>query len=296
MMFRPTDAQQAELGKLLQEQQDPSSPNYHHWVSPDEFADRFGLSQNDITKVVAWLESQGLTVKATGRNRRSVSFSGSAEQIETAFQTSTHKYTMNGAAYYANATDPAVPAALEDVVLGFRSLNNFKLKPRVRLRSRFTSNVTGNHYVTPGDFATIYDLAAPYASGLNGSGQKIAIAGQTDILVSDIRRFRALSGLPSNDPTVVLVPGSDDPGLNVDDLGEADLDIEWAGAVAPLQIIYVARRMSSTPSICDRPESRTDPEHQHGDCEQSSVSGYKFPRCSRSASQCSRHDDSRSCG
>ena len=79
-----------------------------------------------------------------------------------------------------------------------------------------------------------------YASGLDGSGQKIAIMGQTDINLNDIRAFRSASGLEPNDPEVVLVPGSSDPGTNKDDLGEANLDLEWAGAVARnAHLIYV---------------------------------------------------------
>src|SRR5262249_50885927 len=88
--------------------------------------------------------------------------------------------------------------------------------------------------------ATIYDPNPLYASGIDGRGQRIAIAGQTDILLSDIRTFRSLSGLPPDDPDVILAAGSGDPGMNVDDLAEADLDIEWAGAAAPAaHIVYV---------------------------------------------------------
>ena len=93
-----------------------------------------------------------------------------------------------------------MPAALADVVLGFRSLNNFVLRPRVKLRSvdapspQFTSNTSGAHYIAPSDFATIYDLARLYASGMDGRGQTIAIAGQTDILLSDIDTFAESRG------------------------------------------------------------------------------------------------------
>jgi hypothetical protein len=247
MVFRPTDAQQEALHTLLEEQQDAASPNYHRWLSPNEFADRFGLSANDINKIVSWLQGQGFTIDSVARDRRSVSFSGRAGQIETAFGTSIHAYEVDGTTFYANSSDPSVPEALSDVVLGFRSLSNFALKPRVRKRSintatapRFTSSVSGNHFVSPSDFATIYGLNGPRASGLDGAGQKIAVVGQTDILLTDIRAFRNAAGLAANDPEVILIPGSADPGVINDDLAEADMDIEWAGAVAPgAHIIYV---------------------------------------------------------
>jgi uncharacterized protein (TIGR03437 family) len=88
------------------------------------------------------------------------------------------------------------------------------------------------HYLGPGDIATIYDITPLYNAGFTGTGQKIAIAGQTDFNMSDIEEFRSFFGLPPNDPTVLLVPGSPDPGISQDDLPEADLDLEFSGAVA----------------------------------------------------------------
>jgi subtilase family serine protease len=245
MMFNMTDAQRTALNNLLQRQQDPASPDYHRWLTPEEYASRFGVSENDRQQVVSWLQSQGLTVNEIGRNGRFVTFTGSARQIETAFRTSLHQYNVDGETHYANATEPWVPSAFANLVLGFRGLNNFRLKARPNHRAvmntpQFTSSVTGSHFLSPSDFATIYDLNPLYANGINGSGQSIIIAGQTDIDLNDIRAFRTASGLPANDPVVVLVPGLGDPGTSRDDLPEADLDLEWAGAVAPnARLIYV---------------------------------------------------------
>ncbi len=86
--------------------------------------------------------------------------------------------------------------------------------------------------------ATIYDIAPLLAAGTNGSGQKIAIMGQTDINLSDIQAFRSQFNLPANTPQVILT--GRDPGTSSTDLPEADLDIEWAGAVARnATILYV---------------------------------------------------------
>ena len=250
MMFKPTDAQQAALENLLEEQQDPASADYHNWLTPEEFAGRFGLSPNDVNKIVSWLQNQGFSVDEVARTRRWVSFSGSAAQVESAFQTAIHEYTVGAQTFFANATDPVVPAAFADVVLGFRSLNNFRLNPRPNIRSidrtvspQFTSSVTGNHYLAPADFATIYNLGGLYGGGYDGAGQKIAIMGQTDIQLNDIRAFRSAAGLPANDPQVVLVPGSSDPGVVAGDVEEASLDIEWSGAVARrAQIVFVTSK------------------------------------------------------
>jgi len=243
LMFKPTAAQQADLTVLLKEQQDPSSSNYQHWLSPEEYADRFGLSQADIQKVETWLRSEGFTIADTARSRQSISFSGTAAQVEASFGTEVHSFTVDNQTYYANVSEPSVPVALRDVVLGFRNLNSFRPKPRARSRTvkpDFTSGVTGNHFLSPDDFATVYDLKPLYAAGIDGTGQKIAIVGQTNILASDILAFRAASGLSASTPQVILVPGSRNPGINTDDLSEADLDLEWSGAVAKnASLIYV---------------------------------------------------------
>lgn len=247
MFFKPTDEQQANLNALIEQQLDPASRNYHQWLSPEEFADRFGLSPNDINKVVGWLKNLGLTVNEIGRNRSYVTFSGSAGQVGAAFDTSIHQYIVNGKLYYGNAADPSVPAAFADLVLGFHSLNNFPLEPRAVKRPidaaaspKFTSSISGNHYLSPDDFTTIYDFSGLYSTSLDGTGQTIAVAGQTDIQLGDIEAFRTASGLPANDPQVILVPGVPDPGVSNEDLVEADLDLEWAGATAPkARILYV---------------------------------------------------------
>ncbi len=250
MIFKPTDAQQSELEQLVQDQQNPASPNYHKWLTPQEFADRFGLSPNDLNEIASWLRSQGFTVNEIAPTRRWVVFSGRARQVESVFQTAIHEYAVEGQTFYANATDPVIPEAFADVVSGFRSLNNFRMTPRPRLSHidgivspQFTSSISGNHFLAPADFATIYNLNGLYAGGFDGSGQKIAIVGQTDIQISDIQAFRAASGLPPNDPQVVLVPGSSDPGIISGDVQEASLDIEWAGAVARnARIIFVTSK------------------------------------------------------
>jgi hypothetical protein len=241
LIFKFTESQQADLTVLLEEQQKPSSPNFHQWLTPEEFADRFGLSRKDINKVVAWLQAQGFQITQTARSRNWVSFSGTAAQAQAAFQTEIHHYLVNGQTYFANATEPSVPGALADVVLGLHGLDNYPPKPRgvfrqvkAEMSPNFTSGISGDTFVAPGDFAIIYDLNALYAGGIDGTGQSIAIVGQTDLYEggSDITAFRAASGLPPNAPQVILIPGAKDPGVVSSDIPEASLDVEWSGAVA----------------------------------------------------------------
>jgi hypothetical protein len=242
LIFKLSPNQQSDLTELLAEQQDPSSPNYHHWLEPEQYADRFGLSPNDIKQVVAWLESQSFTIIQTARSRTWVSFSGSAAHVHAAFQTEIHNFSFHGETYFANASEPAVPAALADVVLGIHGLDNYPLKPRARVRHvkaepEFTSAISGNTFVAPGDFAVIYDVANLYNAGIDGVNQSIAVMGQTDLYGSgsDVTAFRAAAGLPAYTSTQlqqVLIPGATDPGVTSADIEEASLDVEWSGAVA----------------------------------------------------------------
>jgi subtilase family serine protease len=240
MLLKPTTEQQAELDQLLVAQQDPSSPQYRQWLSPEAFADRFALSQEDLDRVAAWLEEQGFTVTHVGRSRNWVAFQGTVEQVETAFSTEIHHYEVNGKRHFANRTEPRIPAALSGLVGGFRGLNDFlPAARRNNIQPRYSTS-SGKHYLAPEDLATIYGLKGLYSMGVDGTGQKLAVVGQTAISLADIQKFRSIFGLAANDPTVVLVPGKTNPGTVSDDLVEADLDLEWAGAAAPnATLVYV---------------------------------------------------------
>ncbi len=246
LAFRPSAAQQADLDALLAEQQDRSSPNYHRWLTPEEFGSRFGLSQTDLAKVVAWLQGEGLGVVQIARSRTWVAFGGSVAQVEAAFQTELHRYNVNGEAHYANASAPSLPDAFAGLVAALRGLDDFRPAPRALVKSNFTSSVSGSHFIVPDDFATLYDLKPLYSAGTDGTGQKVAVMGQTDVAVNgsgiltDVQTFRSLSGLPVDNPQIVLVPGSGDPGMLASDIDEANLDLDWAGAVARnATIVYV---------------------------------------------------------
>lgn len=236
LVFKLSASQHAALEQLLAEQQTPGSPNYHQWLTPEQYAARFGMSQDDLDKVTNWMESQGFTGMRVSRGRNEISFDGSAGQIETAFRTQMHHYLVNGEMHFANATAPALPAAFADVALAVRRLHDFRPAARAhRFVPHLTSAQTGNHFMTPGDFTTIYDVPA----GFDGAGITIVVAGQTTLTsandVSTVNTFRSRSGLPANPPTLLLCCSSGSSGtptLSSEDVDEANLDVEWSGGVA----------------------------------------------------------------
>jgi subtilase family serine protease len=265
LLTLPTPSQQKALRLLVAEQQDPKSPNFHKWLTPEQYADRFGLSQNDVQKISEWLQSQGLSVVSVARGRNWIVFSGTAAQVEGAFRTEIHRYNVNGDMHFANATMPSVPAALSGIAAGIRGLDDFHPKPmNVRKaapqaqRARpdyYDNNFNPPDFLAPGDLATIYDLSPLYTLGIDGTGQKLVIVGQTDVYLADLNAFRTGFGLPlisgcttnssgvitaCNSSNFVYVLGGADPGVSLNDLTEADLDLEWSAATARgAQIIFV---------------------------------------------------------
>jgi subtilase family serine protease len=265
----PSASQVKALKQLLEEQQDPKSPNFHKWLTPQQYADRFGLSQNDVLKISAWLKSQGFIVGKVANGRDWINFSGTASQIESAFHTEIHRYDVNGEKHFANSTPPSIPAALSGIATGFLGLDDFRPKPMIKKavpRARtarpgyYDANTPQTDFLAPNDIATIYDLGPLYTAGIDGTGEKLLIAGQTDVYLADLVNFRSGFGLPAiysgctaNGSGVltscttsstanfqyILDPNSSDPGVSTGDLGEADLDLEWSAATARgAQIIF----------------------------------------------------------
>ena len=235
VLVKPSTAQQTDLDQLLADQQNPSSAHFREWLTPEAFGNRFGLSPGDQSKVVAWLVASGFNVNHLARGRNWIAFSGSAAQVTAALHTPIHRFQVDGETHFANTSDPAVPEALSDVVGGFLGLNDFRLHSFLQpAQPENTSGTT--HYLVPADFATIYDLNPLYQAGVDGTGQSIAVVGQSDVSITDLRAFRTRYNLPPNDPKM-LNYSTTDPGFTSSQI-EGDLDLEWAGAIAPQATIY----------------------------------------------------------
>jgi len=271
--FLPSAAQQAALDQLLADLQDPSSPRFHQWLTPLQYAAQFGLSSADIAKVTAWLERQGFTVTGVAQGGSFVTFDGTVAQAQTAFSTSIHSLSVNGETHFANVTNLSVPSAFASVVGAVTGLHDFRQKPHLHAsvaQPQFTSSQTGNHFLAPGDVATIYDTQPLLSASINGAGigtganchsvptgttcGDIAVVGAVDISTADVSAFRSAAGLSATNLPTTVHAGAD-PGAahnctpggatscaqpNLDDLAEASLDVEWSGAMAPsASILFV---------------------------------------------------------
>jgi hypothetical protein len=285
LVLQRSPEQETALRKLLDEQQIKSSPNYHMWLTPEQFGEQFGPADADIQAVTGWLTSQGFQVNRVATGRTVIEFSGTAGAVRQAFHTEIHRYVVKGEEHWANASDPQIPAALKPVVAGFASLNNFPRKPMYRLlgtfsRSKATGKVQplftfpyGTGYlvgVGPGDFATIYNVLPLWSasSPIDGTGEQVAVVAQTNINIQDVADFRSMFGLPalaaqSNSlcqapattpqaPVNICLNGPD-PGILAasGDEGESDLDVQWSGAVAERATIdlVVSQTTEVTPGV-----------------------------------------------
>ncbi len=255
--------QETALQQLLAQQLDPASPKFQAWLTPQEFGQRFGPADSDVEAVKDWLTSQGFTGLKVNNGKTLVEFSGTAGQVRNALRTEIHRLSVKGEEHFANFEEPQIPTALAPVVSGVIGLHNFHRKPLLKRLGKFRrdmqtgaitplftfTDVNGTFYgVGPADFAKIYNINSIYAGGINGAGQKIAIVGRSNINLQDVRDFRTIFGLPAKDPQIIL--NGPDPGLVSGDQAESDLDVEWAGAVAPAaQIILVASQSSKTDGV-----------------------------------------------
>lgn len=252
---RPPE-RQARLNAWMAGLQDKSSANYHHWVSAEEFGERFGVPRTGLEQVTGWLQENGLAVNAVYPSRLTIDFSATAGQLRAVFQTEIHAYDEGGVRHIANASDPVVPASLARYLAGFVSLHDFRPQPQLRSRqtasgkasggSSFTigSGSTAQYAVTAADIATIYNLTPLFKAGYTGKGETIALVEDSDVYATaDWRDFRAAFGLSSYTTGALtqVHPGNcADPGAISGWDEEPILDAEYASAAAPGAVIEIA--------------------------------------------------------
>ena len=248
LLQRPAD-REAALQQFMKEQQTPGSANYHKWLTAEEFGAQYGVSQIDISTVTAWLTSHGFTVNKVYNGGTMIDFSGSAGQVRQAFYTEIHNLDVNGNSHVANMSDPQIPAAFASVVAGVVSLNDFKPHTNYKPHANYTFTSSGSTYqaVVPADLATIYNLTPLFNEGINGAGQTIVLVEDTDVYkTADITTFRSEFGLPTASFSQVHPSSCSDPGDVVGNDGEAELDVEWAGAAAPGATLELASCKDTT--------------------------------------------------
>src|SRR3984893_13943991 len=254
LQLRRSAEQETALQHTIDELQNPHSSKYHQWLTAEEMGTKFGPAQQDIETVTQWLSLHGFQVNTVHKNGLTIDVSGTAGQVREAFHTEIHQYVVNGKQHIANASDPQIPAAMAPVVAGFVALHNFMPKPALtKPVNALTFPCTGcpdgfngqlQYDEAPGDLAAIYNVGPLYKAKtpITGKGQTVVVLEDTDINPADVATFRKAFGLSSYAGTFTQIhpgTGCTDPGVNGGG-GEAALDSEWAGAVAPDAAVELA--------------------------------------------------------
>jgi subtilase family serine protease len=232
---RPAD-REAALETLMQQQLTVGSPSYHKWLTAEQFGAQYGVSQLDIDAITGWLKAKGFSVNQVYTNGMMIDITGNAGQVRRAFGTEIHKLTVDGVDHIANMSDPQIPAAFASVVEGVVSLNDFRPHTNFKPHTNYTFTSSGSTYqaVVPADLAKIYNLTPLFNEGINGAGQTIVLIEDTNVYsITDVSTFRSTFGLPAATFTQVHPGSCTNPGDVVGNDGEAELDVEWAGAAAP---------------------------------------------------------------
>jgi subtilase family serine protease len=267
VLARASETQQA-LEQFLKNQQDPASSEYHHWLTPLEVGERFGVSLHDIAAVKQWLQSQNLQVDSVSTSRVRINFSGTSAAMAGAFGSEFHYFLANGGKRISVAGPPKIPAALAPVVAGIHGLYRTDYRPLYKSRvgrlaatgpkpnlTFFIDNQPVN-LIVPADFAVIYDLNPVYAANITGAGQTIAVIGRSRVYNPDIENLQLTVGMPVKDPVLIIPPDGFDPGppetvppagfAPSADQGEATLDVMRAGSTAPGATIDLVVSASTT--------------------------------------------------
>ena len=255
LLLDPSSNRQQALISEIENQQNPASFEYHHWLTPAAFADTYANSATDVAAVVAWLQSQGFQVAPLPASRGWIEFSGTVAQVEQAFLTQINSVTTAGGNRFAIAGSVSVPAALAPLVHGLVSLDGALSSPALTTPRHMTSSVaelaaetslSKVEALTPQLAAQLLHLDALQSAGINGAGETIAIAARSNVYSTDVAAFRTAFELPAS--ALLVNPNGSDPGQTQDQT-EATMAASWAGAAAPgAQIVLVP---ASTTSATD---------------------------------------------
>jgi hypothetical protein len=222
----------AALNGLLQRLYDPASPDYHHYLTPAQFTEKFGPTAQDYQTVIQFAGSNGLGIVATRESRMLLDIRGKASDIEKAFHVTlrTYQHPTEARQFYAPDVEPTVDADLP--ILDIVGLGDYAvLRPMlhqkpVKTRLVPASGSAGGYYIGT-DFRNAY---APGVS-LNGAGQMVGLFEADGYYTNDITNYEAMAGLPN----VPLINVPVDGGVGTPGAGvvEVSLDIEMAISMAP---------------------------------------------------------------
>ncbi len=233
----------ADLDSLLSAIYDPQSPQYHQYLTPDQFNQLFAPAPDQVQQVVSFLQGQGLTVTSVAPNNLLIDATGSVAQVEQAFNIQINNYQLGNQMFYANATSPSIPTSISPLITSIGGLDNSVLyQPLYRRLDTQHQNhrvtLAGQSGFGPKDLSKAYDATPLQSAGIQGDNQTIALFELDGYQASDISQYFQANGLATPNISNVMVDNfNGSPGQGAI---EVELDIEVAGGIAPhaRQIVY----------------------------------------------------------
>ena len=216
------------LHDRIEQLYDPSSPLYHQFLTPGQFADEFGPSRGDYETVINYLADNGLKVTAVYPNRLVVEAQGNVALVERAFGVKINDYVRDNQTFFANDRDPQLPPAIASLVSSVKGMENYlELQRHARPHPDQSHAASRPSGFSPQQIATAYDFNTSYGQGINGAGQTVAIATAYGFSTNDVTRFWGNYGIAAPKYSTVAIGGT---SRHID--VETTLDLEWSGAMA----------------------------------------------------------------
>ncbi|HUA65129.1 MAG TPA: protease pro-enzyme activation domain-containing protein, partial [Alphaproteobacteria bacterium] len=219
---------------------DPKSTNFHSYLTPQQFTERFGPTVQDYEALENFAQSNHFTVESTFSNRTLLAVSGHVADINAAFRITlrTYRHPVENREFYAPDAEPKVDSRLP--AFRINGLDNYVLPHPMGLfrtpANRTSGNTSSAGSAPGGGNFWGYDYRNAYVPGSNltGAGQTVALFEDDGFYLTDITNYEISSGLPEVIPTVILVSSATGiPSTNGNAVGEVSLDIESVISMAP---------------------------------------------------------------
>ncbi len=227
-----------QLDNLLQGLYDPQSPNFHQFLTPDQFNNLFAPTPDQVQQVEDYLQGQGLTVTDVSSNNLLINASSSVSQAQQAFNMQIGDYQNGQDSFYANTSPPELPSGISKLVTSISGLDNTKKYHSHYQQLTTPSGPSGGY--GPQDIANAYDIAPLQSAGTLGNNQTIALLELDGYQPTDIIQYLLNYNLRTSLPSIsnIMVDGFN--GLPGQGAIEVELDMEMLAAVAPHanQLVY----------------------------------------------------------
>jgi kumamolisin len=260
------DLDQAE--SLLTAVSTPGNPQFHQFLTADQFAARFAPKDADVAKIIASLAKYGLTVERTSATTLKVT--GLPADLERTFAISLHSYevpahgNITGYTFHAPLSRPTIPGEISASITAVVGLDSrpsfrplFRTAPQTGAKARpnAPASSTGDPfgYLTVTDFANQYDVQPLYSRGVSGQGRTLGILTLASFTPSDAFAYWSALGLSVNPSRIQIINIDGGPGAPSDASGsiETTLDVEQSGGIAPGAKIIVYQAPNTNQGFVD---------------------------------------------